>query len=87
LTAIFESYAGQQPPDAIEPAGREQPGLFERRQRIPADPAKSDRVWKGLLTQLGWKRRQMLYEAFLSGESGVETMICQLVWDAIQAFG
>ena len=83
LTALFEAYAGKQRPDAIEPASLKQPELFDRRLTIATDPDKSDRVWKGLRSHLGSKRRQMLYEAYLSGQSGVETMICQLVWDAI----
>ena len=83
LTAVFEAYARKSPPDAIESAGGEQLGLFERRITIETDFGKSDRVWKGLKKHLGSKRRQMLFEAFLSGCAGVETMILQCVWNTI----
>ena len=83
LTAIFEAYAGKSPPDAIEKAGEDQLRLFERRITIATDFSKSDRVWKGLKKHLGSKRRQMLFEAYLSGCPDVETMILQCVWDTI----
>jgi hypothetical protein len=83
LTAIFEAYARKSPPDAVESAGRDQLGLFERRVRVETDFGKSDRVWKGLKKHLGSKRRQMLFEAYLSGCAGVETMILRYVWDII----
>ena len=83
LTAIFEAYARKSPPDAIESSARDQLGLFERRITIATDFGKSDRVWKGLKKHLGSKRRQMLFEAYLSGCSGVETMILRCVWDTI----
>jgi probable DNA metabolism protein len=83
LTAIFEAYAGKSPPDDIEPSGRDQLKLFERRISIATDLGKSDRVWKGLKKHLGSKRRQRLFEAYLSGCPGVETMIFRCVWDTI----
>ena len=83
LTAIFDAYAGKSPPDAVESSDRDQLGLFERRITIVTDFDKSDRVWKGLGKHLGSKRRQMLFEAYLSGCSGVETMILRCVWDTI----
>jgi probable DNA metabolism protein len=83
LTAIFEAYAGKSPPDDIEPAGRDQLRLFERRISIATDAGRSDRVWKSLKKHLGSKRRQRLFEAYLSGCPGVETMIFHCVWDTI----
>jgi probable DNA metabolism protein len=83
LTAIFEAYTGERPPDAIESAGSNQLGLFERRITIKTDSGKSDRVWKGLAKHLGSNRRRMLFEAFLSCQPGVETAIYQFFWDTI----
>ena len=83
MTAIFEAYAGKSPPDTIEPAGRDQLRLFERRITIATDFGKSERVWKGLQKHLGSKRRHMLFEAYLSGYSDVETMIFRCIWDTI----
>ena len=75
LNAIFKAYDTTQPPDDIQPLGQGQLELFERRVEITTDPVISDRVWKGLLKHLGLRRRQMLFEAYLSGQSGMETMI------------
>ncbi|MDJ0915303.1 MAG: putative DNA modification/repair radical SAM protein [Desulfobacterales bacterium] len=83
LTAIFEAYFRKQPPDAIASKVSDQPGLFDRRIEIPTDPTKSDRVWKGLKSHLGADRRQMLYDAYLSGSSGVATAIFRYVQASI----
>jgi probable DNA metabolism protein len=83
LTAIFEAYERKSLPDAIEIAGQNQLGLFQRLIRITTDPDKSDRVWKGLEKFLGSKRRRMIFEAYLSGCSNVETTILKCVWRAI----
>jgi probable DNA metabolism protein len=85
LTALFEVYAAKQPPDAIEPANGHQKGLFESRIPITTDIEKSDRVWKGLKSHLGAKRRRMLFEAYLSGSPAVETAIYQFVRNMIPA--
>ena len=87
LTALFESYAAQRPPDAIDSVGGEQLGLFERHATIRTDASKSDRVWKGLKSHLGSKRRRMLFEAYLSGCQGVESMIHRYVRDTIPGRG
>ncbi len=83
LTAIFEAYAAGQPPDAIESAGHIQCGLFQRRVPVATDIGKADRVWKGLKSHLGLKRRRMLFEAYLSASPGVETAILRYVRDTI----
>jgi probable DNA metabolism protein len=83
LTALFEAYAATSPPDTIESAGGDQFELFERRVTILTDTNKSDRVWKGLKKHIGSKRRKMLFVAYLSGCSGIETMIYQYVFDVI----
>ncbi|MEE4112454.1 MAG: putative DNA modification/repair radical SAM protein, partial [Desulfobacteraceae bacterium] len=81
LSAIFKAYTEPAPPDAIEPAGRGQRGLFEQPVTINTDPVTADRVWKGLKKHLGAKRRRKLLDSFLSGHAGVETMIYRLVAD------
>ena len=64
LTAVFEAYARKSPPDAIESAGGEQLGLFERRITIETDFGKSDRVWKGLKKHLGSKAAKCFLKLF-----------------------
>ncbi|MGA9539194.1 MAG: putative DNA modification/repair radical SAM protein [Desulfobacterales bacterium] len=83
LTAIFDAYTAERPPEAVESSGSDQLGLFTRRITIPNDPTKSERVWKGLKTHLGPNRRRELFDAYLSGSPGVETMIYRFVRDAI----
>ncbi len=85
LSAIYRAYTDPALPDAIEPNGRGQRGLFEQPVTINTDPVIADRVWKGLKKHLGAKRRRKLLDAFLSGHAGVETMIYRLVADAIAA--
>ena len=83
LTAIFEAYAADRPPDAIVSKGTDQLELFDRRVTVPTDPEKSNRVWDGLKRHLGPNGRRKLFEAYLSGSPGVETAIYGFVWDAI----
>jgi probable DNA metabolism protein len=87
LTAIFESYAGGRSPEAIEPGGGLQIDLFRKRVRIETDPNKSTRVWDGLKKHLGHKKRRMLFEAYLSGEPGVESTLFHFVRDNIRTPG
>jgi probable DNA metabolism protein len=83
LTAIFKAYSGALSPDVIESADREQTELFDHRVTISTEPDKADRVWRGLKVQLGSKRRRMLFQSFLSGSPGVETMIFRFVRDMV----
>ncbi len=85
LCAIFKAYADKTPPDAIEPSGRGQRELFEQPVSITTDTAIADRVWQGLKKHLGTRRRRKLLDAFLSGHTGVETLIYRLVAEAIAA--
>ena len=85
LSAIFKAYTDPVPPDAIEPSGRGQRELFVQPMTIDTDPAIADRVWKGLKKHVGAKRRRKLLDAYLSGNAGAETMIYQVVADAIAA--
>ena len=83
LTAIYEAYAKNRAPDAIRPGGRGQKGLFDQAATIDTDPDLAGRVWKGLRTHLGVRRRRKLLDAYLSGHADVETLIYQLVADAV----
>jgi probable DNA metabolism protein len=83
LTAIFEAYAAEPPPQAVETAGDSQPGLFERRISIATVSEKSNRVWKGLKKHLGAVRRRRLFEAYLSSCTDVENLIYRFVRDHI----
>jgi probable DNA metabolism protein len=82
LSAIFESYANGEMPDAIEPRGG-QLELFAQGIMVETDPLKSERVWKGLKSHLGAKWRRQILDAFLSDRPGVETTIWHYVRDAM----
>ena len=83
LTAIFRAYAKSQIPDAIVSTGNSQRSLFEDCVRIDTDRAIADRVWTGLKRHLGARQRQRLFQAHLSGNSNVETLILQHIVAAI----
>jgi probable DNA metabolism protein len=83
LTAVFRVYTTCRIPDAIVSAGNGQRGLFDSFVRIDTDPAIADRVWTGLKRHLGTRQRQRLFQAHLSEESNVETLILQRIVDAI----
>ncbi len=83
LCATFEAFKAPHPPDAIVPPARGQQDLFERCIRIVTDPSCADRVWRGLKRHLGARRRRKLFDAFLSGQPGVETMIYRLIANAV----
>jgi probable DNA metabolism protein len=85
LCAIYNAYTDKTPPDAIEPCGRGQRELFAQSVTIATETGIADRVWQGLKQHLGTRRRRKLLDAYLSGHTGVETMIYRLVADAIAA--
>ena len=81
LTVVFKTYEDKMLPQAIKRSGVHQLGLFERRLDVATDPNIAERVWKGLGKRLGWKQRRKLYDAFLSGDPGVEMAICRYIRD------
>jgi probable DNA metabolism protein len=83
LTAIFRVYTTCRMPDAIVSAGNGQRDLFDTFVRIDTDPALADRVWTGLERHLGARQRQRLFQAYLSEESDVETLILQRIVEVI----
>jgi probable DNA metabolism protein len=85
LTAVFKTYEDKMLPQAIERSDARQLGLFERRTDVASDPNIAERVWKGLGKRLGWKQRRKLYDAFLSGDPGVEMAICRYIRDIAPA--
>jgi probable DNA metabolism protein len=83
LSAMFDAYAAERPPDAIEADGHQQLTFFERRVSIPTDTVKSDRVWRGLKKHLKTDRRRQIFEAYLSGADSVENSIYRFVRDRV----
>jgi probable DNA metabolism protein len=79
LTAVFEAYGAERPPEAIASPKSGQMDLFEMRIGIPTNPDKADRVWKRLKEKLGAKTRRMLLDAFLSHQPDVSTMIYRYI--------
>jgi probable DNA metabolism protein len=85
LTVVFKTYEDKMLPQSIERSGAHQMGLFDRRRDVASDPNIAERVWKGLGERLGWKQRRKLYDAFLSGDPGVEMAICRYIRDIVPA--
>ena len=83
LTAVFRVYATSRVPDAIVSAVNGQRGLFDDCVPIDTDPAIADRVWTGLKKHLSARQRQRLFQAHLSEECDVETLILQRIVEAI----
>ncbi len=83
LTVVFETYQQKAIPKAITRSGQHQMGLFETHRTVMTDATIADRVWKGVGQKLGWRRRQKIYCAYLSGEPGIERDICRYLHDAI----
>lgn len=56
-----------------------QQGLFCEVERIITDEEKANRVWKGLKSKLSSQGSYHLYYAFLSEQSGVETLLLDYI--------
>ncbi|MGB3180906.1 MAG: TIGR03915 family putative DNA repair protein [Cyclobacteriaceae bacterium] len=78
LTVIFEAYERKAFPDKIMRAGQAQPLLFGEPIEVITDEAKSNRVWKGLISKTSKKTARKLYRAFLSEQPGVELVVFRL---------
>ena len=85
LTVIYRTYQDRRVPAAIKPSKQPQLGLFDEHTTVASDLAIAERVWEGLKKRLGWKHRQKLYHAFLSGAPEVEMAICRYVHDVVPA--
>lgn len=82
LTSLFESFTTRRPPIAVKAAG-EQLEIFQKYVTITTDTEKSDRVWRGLKKHLGREGRRKIFEAHLSRQPDVETLIYRFVRSAI----
>lgn len=75
LTAVFECYRRKEFPVDICSRYGEQRYLFVESVHVETDPAKAERVWKGIHDKLSGKNKQLLFYAFLSEEQGIEMKI------------
>lgn len=75
LTCIFECYDRKRFPVDICSRMGEQQYLFVEKHDVQTDPAKAQRVWKGVQDKLSGKNKQLLFYAFLSQEKDVEMKI------------
>ena len=75
LSCIFECYSLKVFPDEIRSRIGEQTQFFADKFNVQTNPAKSDRVWKGIQNKLSAKNKQLPFYAFLSEEQGIEMKI------------
>ena len=75
LSCIFECYRLKIFPDEIRSRVGEQAQFFAGKFDVQTNPAKSDRVWKGIQSKLSARNKQLPFYAFLSEEQGIEMKI------------
>ena len=75
LTAVFECYRQKAFPVDICPTEGAQRHLFAEKMDVRSDPAKAERVWRGIGERISAKNRQLPFHAFLSEEQGIEMKI------------
>ena len=87
LTVLLTCWQTRRWPEAIQPEGAAQGGLFAETHFVPTDEAQARRVWDGLLRHMPAEARNNLYKTFLSERPDRELLIFRYVQLAIQAGG
>ncbi|WP_400192135.1 TIGR03915 family putative DNA repair protein [Hymenobacter sp. B81] len=87
LTVLLRCWEQRLWPEAIQPAGAAQGGLFAETQEVATDEAAARRVWEGLLRHMPAEARTSLYKAFLSERADRELLVFRYVQLAIEAGG
>jgi probable DNA metabolism protein len=77
LTAVFDSYARRQWPEALLAEGEPAPLFASEEHTVVTDPEKALRVWRGLEKKLPREVSNMLSMAWLSEEAGVDAMLAR----------
>ncbi len=79
LTGVFDYY--EQKASAIEfiKENQVQETFFDNTYTVCTDERKADRVWKGIQTKLGSNASLSIYKGFLSEESGIETILLEII--------
>jgi probable DNA metabolism protein len=75
LTAVFDAYARRSFPESLLAHGEPEPLFAGDTHVVCADPARADRVWKGLRLHAGRRVCNMLLHAWLSEEPVVDELI------------
>lgn len=87
LSVLLTCWETRRWPEAIQPEGAAQGGLFSDTQFVPTDEARARRVWEGLLRHMPAEARTNLYKTFLSERADRELLIFRYVQLAIAAGG
>ena len=85
LTAVFDAYARRQFPERLLADGEPLPLFCDETVTICTDPAKADRVWKGLQKRLSRTALSMLTVAWLSELSEIDSLLFRYIRKAIDA--
>ena len=85
LTAVFDAYARRQFPERLLADGEPLPLFCDETVTICTDPAKADRVWKGLQKRLSRTALSMLTVAWLSELPDIDGLLFRYICKAIDA--
>ena len=85
LTAVFDAYARRQFPERLLAEKEPLPLFCDEAVTICTDPAKADRVWKGLQKRLSQTALSMLTVAWLSELPEIDSLLFRYIRKAIDA--
>lgn len=85
LTAVFDAYARRQFPERLLADGEPLSLFCDETVTICTDPAKADRVWKGLQKRLSWTALSMLTVVWLSELPEIDGLLFRYIRKAIDA--
>ena len=75
LTAVFDAFARREDPEILQAGHGEQLSLDDAERTILTDPAKADRVWKGVEKRMSVHALQLFYSAWLGECPEVPSLI------------
>lgn len=75
LTAIYEAFYSQSPPECIMPKDRYIKNLFSKQRLIITDEAKSEKVYQAIKEKISEVTLKNVYLAYLSELENIETII------------
>lgn len=79
FTAIFDAYSRRTFPDRLLGPGEPEPMFVSETYTVVTDPARAERVWKGIGEKAGRRICNMLTYVWLSEEPGCDELIMRYV--------
>ncbi len=79
LTCVFEVYELKLNQVSIRRKENVQESLFGSIREVSTDPAKADRVWKGISKKTSASGKTRIYHAFLSEDEAIENLLLRYI--------